>query len=116
MIIVGKMEMYGLWSPVQMLIDTVSTVKTAPSDAFMKNMSYYLWRMEWAIHIHMYAYTHAHIHTVTSSWRQRIHLEQKSKVARTETYQSGWLFFSFLFLNTLFYQSYKIAHNSFQKI
>lgn len=46
MIIVGKMEMYGLLGSVQMFIDTVSTVKTAPSDAFMKNMSYYLWRME----------------------------------------------------------------------
>lgn len=42
MIIVGKMEMYGLLGSVQMFIDTVSTVKTAPSDAFMKNMSYYL--------------------------------------------------------------------------
>lgn len=106
------MEIYGLLSPVQTLTGTVSAVKTAPSNVFMKNTAIY---GEWS-DTHTYVHMHAHAHTVTAFWRQRIHLEQKSKAARTETYQSGWLFFSFLFLNTLFYQSYKIAHNSFQKI
>lgn len=45
MIIVGKMKIYGLLSPVQMLTGTVSAVKTAPSNVFVKNTSY-LWRME----------------------------------------------------------------------